>query len=92
MMKSSNKEVGKINKRKHYALFSCDSWKSFDSMSFIGVFTFNALKKVIKRKIKNDDFEIGLVNVNEIDNMEVQEINSRLMYGYIEEITINEEL
>lgn len=76
-------------KRLHYILFSCDQWKSHSSKSLIGVFTAKELIRISKRKVKNGDFEFGQ-DIKEIEAMSVQDINTALTYGHIEECQINE--
>lgn len=78
-------------KRQHYALFSCDVWKSNSTMKFMGVFTKPRLLRIIRREIKDNNFEYGCP-LSTLEEEDVRSLNDMLTYGYIEEITINEEL
>lgn len=77
--------------RKYCALFSCDEWKSRDSMRLLGVFTLPKLKTLIRKKIKSGDFEFGR-DTKEIKEMFAHDLDIALTYGHIQELSINEEL
>lgn len=77
-------------KRQYYVLFTCDEWKSYASMSLVGVFTLTKLRKVVKRRIKKGDFEYGR-DIKEIDEIDGNEIDKLLTYGFIQSIELNEE-
>jgi hypothetical protein len=72
---------------KYYALFTCDQWKSRDSMQFMGVFTKNRLISIINKGSNVFDFEEAFNK-----SMDVREMNNSIAYGYIEELSINEVL
>jgi hypothetical protein len=76
--------------KEYYVLFSSDAWKSHSSMRLKGVFTKPNLLKVIKKNIKNKNFEFD--SGKKIENMEIKDINDALTYAYIETVKINEEL
>lgn len=78
-------------KRKYYALFNCDEWKSTSSMSFVGVFNFKKLINLIKKRVRNGDYEFDN-EIKEIETMEWDEIETLLEYGHIQEVSINEVL
>ena len=44
--------------RGYYALFSCDDWKSHSSFVLIGVFNQTELKKQVRKRVKNETFNI----------------------------------
>lgn len=75
--------------REYYVLSSCDQWKSFSSMNFLGVFSRSELIKTIKRKVKKEDFNFHR-ELKELKNMTIRDIDSSLVYGYIQPIHLNE--
>lgn len=77
-------------KREYYVLFSCDEWKSTSSMEFIGVFCEGKLRKILKKKIKKNEFELEL-DIEQLDKGDIYTIDNCLTYGYIKKIYLNEE-
>ena len=76
-------------KRKYYVLFNCDEYKAYSSMKLIGVFTEKELRRVIRKKIKEKEFEF-YGNITEILNeKDLKYIFDTLEYGYFQEISIN---
>ena len=80
-------DEGTVPTMKYYALFTCDQWKSRDSMQFMGVFTKTRLISIINKGSNVFDFEEALNK-----SMDVREMNNSITYGYIEELSINEVL
>lgn len=72
----------------HYVLFNCNEWKNFSSMKLVGVFTRPKLDEYLKKEISEGNMEIGRNEL--INSLSIQELNTSLKYGYVEEITINE--
>lgn len=68
---------------KYYALFTCDLWKSKESMKLLGVFT----KSRLIATLKDDRFSLN-DPINK--TMDCRELNDICTYGYIEELSINE--
>ena len=77
--------------REYYALFSCNEWKNHSSMNLIGIFNGTQLLKVIKRRIKKGEFKFGR-DFKDLDVLDVHEIDSSLEYGFIQSLSLNEEI
>ena len=74
----------------HFALFSCDDWKSHSSMSLVGVFTKDELINQLNKEIEVGDMEFG--RDNSLELLSIRDIESSLKYGFIQELSINEVL
>lgn len=71
-----------------YVLFTCDEWKSRDSMWLLGVFDENKIKVALKKLLKQNDIELG--TDKSIDEIEVDELNDYVTYAYIEQVDLND--
>jgi hypothetical protein len=60
------------------------------SFELVGIFEENKLKQIIIEDINNKDLEFDNRNVEEIAEMEEQEMNNSITYGYIEKVFFNE--
>lgn len=74
----------------HYVLFSCDEWKSCSSMSLIGVFSKYGLIDQLIKETEENNMEFG--RSEPLYNLPIEEIDSSLKYGFIQEISIDEVL
>ena len=70
-----------------FVLFSCDEWKSSDSMGLVGVYDEKGLRKALKQLLKKKDVEV--MNNENIDEIEVEDLNKYVTYAYIEEVELN---
>ena len=77
--------------QKYFVLFECDEWKSHESMRLCGVFTEKRMRELVEEKIEDGAMELQDVPKT-IAEMTPIELDIALVYGYIEEITIDEEL
>lgn len=80
-----------------YALFSCDEWKSSDSMRFVGVFNRSGLNKVLLDRLNRGEFELYdtavPMSLRELKSyVHVKDLSNELTYAYIQQVAINEEL
>ena len=91
------------NKEQIYVVFSCDSWKTPNSMRLeMATTSPQKLRDFIIRKLENGDFayedqyESAEWQVEkfkcDFDNKEVVLVDSRLKYCYIESVTDGEEV
>ena len=72
-----------------YILFYCDEWKSFSSMEIVGLFSsVDTLKKRIKTEVKENNMEI--MNDADIDDLDYDELNTYLEYGFVDYYTVDE--
>lgn len=92
------------SKKQIYLVYSCDTWKSTDSMQLIMATTSKRkLKSYIAKAIKSDDFEYSWTD-NESKTKQAAEfehdfehslrydINTKLKYGYIDYCYDGEEI
>lgn len=78
-----------------YALFTCDQWKSYSSMNLIGVFDRTHLNDIILNKVKEEIFELDdsvKLSQGGIQQASIRDIDVALTYGFVQSLTINEEL
>jgi hypothetical protein len=72
------------NKENTYLLFSCNKWKTHNSMKLIAsTDNLQKLKSLISKEIEFGNMEYKKSN-SKIENQDVTEINNCLKYGYIE--------
>lgn len=74
-----------------YVLFNCDEWKTYSSFRFVGVFDKEGLYKVIKEKIKTDDYESSL-EIEAIDDCFLEDLKTNVDFAYIEKVELNKVL
>lgn len=73
-----------------YILFSCDQWKSRDSMRIVGVYsTIRKLIKQIKKEVAEDNMELG-ADLQDTER-DLHYIDSVLEYGSIEKYEVDAE-
>lgn len=90
--KSKHSIAGALKmKRKYYALFSCDEWKSYSSEGFRGIFTLRELKKQVRKELRNKTFEYD-GSIRDITDISVKEIHDNVTYLSITPLSINKEL
>ncbi|QUH21822.1 hypothetical protein [Alkaliphilus sp. B6464] len=75
--------------RQYYALFTCNEWKEFSSMRLVGMFSRTELIKIIKKRVKENEFGFCR-DIKEINEMPIRDIEVSLEYGHIIELKINE--
>lgn len=71
-----------------YAYFHCDAWKNHASMSLVGLFDEQNLRRVIKEDLSNKDIELE----GDPDRMPVNDMANRVEYGFILPIVPNERI
>ncbi len=71
-----------------YVLFTCDEWKSSNSMLLVGVFDESKIKFALKKLLKQSDIELG--TEKSIDEIEIDELNDYVTYAYIEQVDLND--
>jgi len=72
-----------------YVYYSCDQWKSKDSMSLIGIFTD---KNILIKKIKEDLVKGHIQFYGTIEQFEkgnISELNNNIEYGHIDVLSLN---
>lgn len=74
----------------HFALYSCDEWKSCSSTKLIGVFTRIGLLSQLSKKIEAGAMDFG--RSESLDELSIRDIDSSLKYGFVQELSINEVL
>ena len=75
--------------RNIYLLYSCDEWKSFDSMTLIMATSGKMrMRKEIKRQLRNKDMNFDCSCL--LIDLEMDEINTQLEYGMLLIITDGE--
>ena len=81
-------DVNFLNEGKDvYVLYSCDQWKSHDSMRTLGVFgSEKSLRKAIKKEVKLNNFEID--DESRIDKDDLSTLGSVLDYGCFDKFTL----
>ena len=69
-----------------YVLFSCDEWKSYNSMRVVGIYS--CLEKLVQRIEK----EVSEDNMELDDNYQnnTRDINNALTYGYVEYFDVDD--
>ena len=73
-----------------YILFSCDQWKSRDSMRIVGIYsTIRKLVKQIKKEVAEDNMELG-ADLQDTER-DLHYIDSVLEYGSIEKYEVDAE-
>jgi hypothetical protein len=76
---------------KAVAVFTCDVWKSKDSMRLQGIFTNRKkLLRAIRHMKKNVYITLTAEKMSELKEWTLKDINDKFDYLYVEEITLNE--
>jgi hypothetical protein len=70
---------------------TCNQWKEYTSFSLVGVFTNRKkLNSLLNRMIKNND--IGDDDEpKKVNDLSIEDINNKISFVYVQEITLNEE-
>lgn len=76
-----------MEKNQVYIYFYCDEWKTYSSMSLVGVY--NNFQKLINQ-IKQDVHEEN-IEVEDIDSLGKWNINE-IEYGFVRIVTLNEKV
>lgn len=96
-------EKGRVYMENLYAYYTCDEWKSTNSMHLVGIFTETKLREVVLEDYKNNDIELDGYepedlkemkeegeDVEMINEMGVDAFNDTFIYLYVSSIEINE--
>lgn len=81
-----------LKNEEFFALFTCDEYKSHNSLDLKGVMTKEFLIDFIKKNSNSEDSLFIFDNLEDIECMTIRDINTSLEFGYIEELYINEVL
>ncbi len=75
---------------KYFVLSSCNEWKEYSSFGLIGVFSYRGLIKQLEREVEKGNMELDC-SKEDFWNLPIEELDSRLEYGAIQEVAIDEE-
>lgn len=75
-----------------YVIFTCDNWKSKNSMVFVGVASIRkSLNRVLKNMAKEEVIPpINIKNFNLDNDIDISELNGAITNAYIETTSLNE--
>ena len=75
--------------RQYYLYQHCDEWKSYSSMSFVGVFKESELKAQVILDIREKKVDVGDLALMTIRRMTPEELDTTVEYAKITPITLN---
>lgn len=75
--------------RSYYVLYRCDVHKSTASFYLAGVFCRTKLEKAIRELVRKGEMEFN-EDLKCLNELELRQVNTNLVYGHIEDVILNE--